>query len=330
MIKISIIIPIFNTGDYLHKCIKSILSQNLTNFELILVDDGSRDSSGEICDEYARNDSRVKVIHKKNEGVSIARNAGIKMAQGEYIGFVDSDDWIESDMYDKLYNLALSKKADIVMCDAVTKYDDKADEPDTIMQLSKDVLLKKEDIYPKLLCEMAGSACRCIYKREILVDNNIIFPAGILFSEDRIFNILAIGYAKSSYYTKNPFYNRYMRKGSAVNKYYKNMIELVLIARTGIIKALDKAWNGDEKYKKAYENQTLSLSYAAINNEFYKDAIGTFIEKYQNIKKICNKEEVRNAISILNKNDLRSKLILKKRVLMLCIIAKVLNVKYRR
>ena len=330
MIQVSIIIPIYNTGKYLHRCIKSILSQTLTGFELILVDDGSVDESGKICDEYARQDDRIKVIHKKNEGVSIARNTGINIAQGEYIGFIDSDDWIEPDMHEKLYHLALEKQCDIVMCDAVTKYDDKSDEPDTITRLPNDILLKKQDIYPELLCEFAGSACRCIYKREIIKSNNIIFPPNIPFSEDRIFNILAMGYADKIYYTKTPFYNRYIRKGSAVNKYYNDMIDLILDTRIAIMNCIDRAWNGDGEYKKAYENQTLGLVFAAINNEFFKDAKGTLIQKYNNVKRICNKEEIRGVISILRKNDLRSWLILKKRVFLLCLIAIVLNIKHGR
>jgi len=330
MLKLSIIIPIYNTGKYLHKCIKSILSQKLTDFELILVDDGSADESGAICDEYANSDNRVKVIHKINEGVSITRNTGIAIAQGEYIGFVDSDDWIEPDMYFEMYKLAIEKNTDIVMCDAVTKYDNKPDEPDTITQLKDDILLKKENITPKLLCEIAGSACRCIYKRELLVGNNVNFPEKILFSEDRIFNILSMGYANSIYYTKTPFYNRYIRKGSAVNKYYKDMIEHVMNARSGIMSAIDKAWNGADIYKTEYERQTVGLSFSAINNEFYKEAKGTFRDKYHNIKKICNREEVRKAIWLLKLKDIRSRLILKKCALILCVIAVLANKKHKK
>lgn len=330
MTKLSIIVPIYNTGIYLHKCIKSILSQKLTDFELILVDDGSKDESGAICDEYANLDKRVKVIHKKNEGVSIARNTGISVAEGEYIGFVDSDDWIEADMYETLYNLATSKECDIVMCDTVTKYDDMPDEEDTITQLSGGDLLYKKEVYPELLCEIAGGACRCIYKKELLKNGGIIFPPNIPFSEDRIFNILAMGNADKIYYTKTPFYNRYVRKGSAVNKYYNDMIELVLITKVAIMNAIDTAWNGDAEYKKAYEDQTLNLVFVAINNEFLKDSKGTVIQKYKNIKKICNKAEVRSAIEMLHKRDLRYKLILKKRVFLLCIIAIMLNKKYGR
>ena len=330
MTKLSIIIPVYNTGIYLHKCIKSILSQKMTDFELILIDDGSKDDSGAICDEYAREDSRVKVIHKENEGVSIARNTGISMAEGEYIGFVDSDDWIETDMYQTLCNLAISKECDIVMCDTVTKHDDKPDEEDTIIRLSGGNLLYKKDIYPELLREIAGGACRCIYKNELLKNNSIIFPPNIPFSEDRIFNILAMGHANKIYYTKAPFYNRYVRKGSAVNRYYNDMIELILVTRKAIMNAINVAWKGDEKYKNAYEDQTLNLVFTAINNEFYKDAKGTFAEKYNNIKKICNKDEVRNAIRVLGKNDLRAKLIMKRKTLLLCLIAMVLNKKHRR
>ena len=100
--KISIIVPVYNVEKYIHKCINSILDQSLTEFELILVDDGSPDRSGEICDEYSKKDNRIKVIHKSNGGVSSARNIGIDKACGEYIGFVDPDDYIDVNMYERL------------------------------------------------------------------------------------------------------------------------------------------------------------------------------------------------------------------------------------
>lgn len=93
--KISVIVPVYNAEKYLHRCIDSILNQTFPDFELLLIDDGSKDQSGEICDEYAKKDSRVKVFHKENGGVSSARNVGIDNAVGEYICFCDSDDWVE-------------------------------------------------------------------------------------------------------------------------------------------------------------------------------------------------------------------------------------------
>lgn len=114
--KISIVVPVYNVEKYLSECIESILNQTFKDFELILVDDGSKDSSGYICDDYARKDSRINVIHKKNGGLSDARNVGIKASKGEYLGFVDSDDCIEREMFQKLYEAIEKYEADISIC----------------------------------------------------------------------------------------------------------------------------------------------------------------------------------------------------------------------
>lgn len=116
MAKISIIVPVYKVEEYLPRCIDSILVQTFSDFELILVDDGSPDNCGKICDEYAKNDDRIVVIHKDNGGLSDARNAGINVATGEYIGFVDSDDWIDPNMYCVLYENAINNRADISEC----------------------------------------------------------------------------------------------------------------------------------------------------------------------------------------------------------------------
>lgn len=113
---ISVIIPVYKVEPYLKKCIESVIRQTYTNLQIILVDDGSPDNCGKICDEYALKDNRIKVIHKKNGGLSEARNIGINEANGEYIGFVDSDDYIEETMYEDLYNLIQAYKSDISIC----------------------------------------------------------------------------------------------------------------------------------------------------------------------------------------------------------------------
>ena len=114
MHKISVIVPVYNTAEYLPKCIDSIINQTYKNTEIILVNDGSTDNSGQICDEYAKKDSRIVVVHQKNGGPNTARKKGIKKSTGDYIGFVDSDDWIDSDRYENMLNLALKTDADIV------------------------------------------------------------------------------------------------------------------------------------------------------------------------------------------------------------------------
>ncbi len=115
--KISVIIPVYNVENYLRECVDSVLNQTFSDYEIILVDDGSTDISGKICDKYAVKDDRVNVIHKKNGGLSNARNVGLKKAVGEYIYFLDSDDYIKTDALEKLYNTAISEKADVVFFD---------------------------------------------------------------------------------------------------------------------------------------------------------------------------------------------------------------------
>ena len=114
--KVSIIVPVYKVEKYLRKCIDSIINQTLKDIEIILVDDGSPDNCGKICDEYAAKDTRIKVIHKENGGLSSARNAGMEVAEGEYIGFVDSDDWIETDYVGELLFCLIQSESDMAIC----------------------------------------------------------------------------------------------------------------------------------------------------------------------------------------------------------------------
>lgn len=121
MPEISVIVPVYNTEKYLDRCIRSIINQTFSDFELILVDDGSKDNSGFICDEWEKKDSRIKVIHQKNAGAGAARNAGLAIAKGNYINFVDSDDWINPEMYEILYKLLRETSATIAMTSMISK-----------------------------------------------------------------------------------------------------------------------------------------------------------------------------------------------------------------
>lgn len=121
---ISIIVPVYNVELYLKKCIETIINQTYKNLEIILVDDGSTDNSGKICDEYALKDNRIKILHIENGGPAVARNAGLDIATGEYIGFIDSDDYIELDMYETLYNAMIKTNAGLVICNWYKGYED--------------------------------------------------------------------------------------------------------------------------------------------------------------------------------------------------------------
>ena len=125
---ISIIVPVYNTEPYLPQCLDSILAQTYTDLEILLIDDGSTDRCGEICNQYAARDPRIRVFHTENRGLSAARNLGLDQAKGDYIGFVDSDDWIEPDMYEVLLQKAEETKADIVECGVYLEYPGKTEE----------------------------------------------------------------------------------------------------------------------------------------------------------------------------------------------------------
>lgn len=179
MHKVSVIVPVYKAESYLHKCIDSILQQSFRDFELILVDDGSPDASGRICDEYAKIDQRVSVVHKSNGGVSSARQKGLNMAKGDYVIFVDSDDWVEPDYLSELYNKALRESADMVICDFYEIEQGEKNRVDCSFEfVSSDELVKS------LFC---GFRCFCMNKlvrRSAFTDNSIEFPLDISIGED--------------------------------------------------------------------------------------------------------------------------------------------------
>ena len=222
--KISIIIPVYNTGKYLNRCIDSIICQTYKDLDIIIVDDGSLSETSDICDSIAEADSRIRVFHKQNEGVSVARNYGLSYAKGDYVGFVDSDDWIAPNMYERLLVQLTQNKVDIVYCDALTIWDNGNELLDTFENILQSQNLKRSDITPPMLFEMAGSVCRGLYRRDVL--ENLHFPVGLKFSEDRFFNLQALSKCDSIYYLKEAFYYRYMRADSCANSFHYDAVRV--------------------------------------------------------------------------------------------------------
>lgn len=185
MPELSIIVPIYNMEKYLEKCVSSILEQTFTNFELILVNDGSTDRSEEICRAFRENDHRVKVISKNNGGVADARNAGIRQAKGSYLGFVDGDDWVEADMFEQLMNICKKYEADISAClvNAVT-YDSYKRKP--AVEPKVDVYDSHTAIRKLYEGELPSgfSVCNKIFKRNLF--DNLEFPKGRIYEDAAI------------------------------------------------------------------------------------------------------------------------------------------------
>ena len=329
--KISIIVPVYNSSPYLRSCIDSILKQSLSDWELLLVNDGSTDDSGEICDEYAGRYPAIRVIHKENAGVSAARNTGLAEATGEYIGFVDSDDTIRPEMYEEMYKVAILNHSEIVMCDAITVFPDGRTEPDTITQLPKSCALERKDWTPMLLKEMAGSACRCIYQRALVEKHQVSFPTSLKFSEDRIFNLYLMGYAAKLFYIKKGFYNRLVWEGSAVHRFHQDYYTHIKKAAQATRQAIEIVWSIDNKdYEKIYLDQFIGASIAAINNYCYSSSDFTWKQQRNMIELICADIELQKAIAVSNAAGLRERLISRRCVTMLFLLAKIANFKHRR
>lgn len=214
--KISVIVPVYNCEAYLPACLDSIVGQTVSDLEIILIDDGSSDSSGAICDNYAEKDARFRVIHQKNQGVSAARNAGLDIALGEFIAFVDSDDTLEPDMYETLVNLAAEHHADIVHCGYKKVHFDGS----TKDVLGSGVILVQDGIKA---CEcilagrhFTGSPCTKLYRKELL--HEIRFDQHLKINEDVLLNIQVFLRAKKLVFRDVPKYLYYERAQSATRQ----------------------------------------------------------------------------------------------------------------
>lgn len=204
MPKISVIVPVYNTDKYLHKCVDSILNQTFTDFELLLINDGSKDCSGEICDEYAQKDSRVRVFHKANGGVSSARNLGLDNAIGEYILFIDGDDWIEQTMCEELYNKAVKENAEIVYSDFKMIFEDNEEYYPTAKYSPDKIGVVKNFISSVWTCLVI-----MIAKRELYLVNNLKSPTHLSYCEDFWLSVRLFHYSKKIAKINKAFYNYY-------------------------------------------------------------------------------------------------------------------------
>ena len=179
MPRLSVIVPVYKVEKYIHKCIDSILNQTFTDFELILVDDGSPDNCGKICDEYAKRDARIRVIHKENGGLSDARNFGIDAAKGEIIGFVDSDDIIDANMYGDMIRYMDEHDLDVVCADTyVVRNDKKKFNP----RYKKDMIFEGQNAVKEILDgTLDNAAWNKIYKRKVI--GNVRYPKGRIYED---------------------------------------------------------------------------------------------------------------------------------------------------
>ncbi|HSV87901.1 MAG TPA: glycosyltransferase [Bacteroidales bacterium] len=223
--KISIIVPVYNVEAYLHQCIESLIGQTYKNIEIILVNDGSTDSSGEICDSFAKQDQRIIVIHKKNEGVGLARNIGISNASGDYVSFVDADDWVVPCLYENCITSTPPRQFDIIQ---YGYYKINKDNVRTGQNAPPSIVIDNLQLNRGLLVQILKSGAGLavwdkIINRNLIVENNVWFD-NKKRGQDFTFVITLFGYAKSLASIAKPLYNYRVLYGSK-NKFDHDIIK---------------------------------------------------------------------------------------------------------
>jgi len=278
--KISIIVPVYNVEKYVEKCIDSILNQTFKEFELILVDDGSTDSSGCICDKYKDKDNRIIVIHKENGGLSSARNTGIKIAKGDFIGFVDSDDYIAENMYKKLYDLCIDNNCEISVC----KFGEEVDgeiintkEYESLKIMDNEEGMK--ELFKGILYRF--SSCNKLFKREVFKD--IIFPKGRIH-EDLSTTYRLFANANKIAYINYAGYIYVKRSDSILTSSYS---EKRLDAFIGWSEILDFI---NEKYPMLKDTVYACYTYACIDHMNYI------------LNQVQHKDEKKELLSVIRRN----------------------------
>ena len=305
-IKISVIVPVYNAEKYLSDCIDSILNQTLKEIELILINDGSTDNSLQICREKASKDSRVKIINKKNEGQGYARNIGIDRAKGEFITFVDSDDYIDKEAYEKMYELCKKYHADYCITPFSIKNNIKKD---------KIKIYEGKEIRNKILIDLLGnypqnsigsvigpSVCTKLFNSKIIKDNKIKFISERQYSsEDNIFNInyilfsnKVIMYNKNFYHYRNvdnSFSHRYR------NEYLKKINNMYIYIKDNLFKE-----KMNDREKLCLNNNIMCQYIVCITQEITMVKQTNIIAKLKRIKKICNNDIVQEVSKQCNPN----------------------------
>jgi len=287
---VTIIIPVYNLEKYLNRCIESLINQTLKSIEIIFVDDGSTDRSHEILKDYAIADPRIRIIKKKNEGQGIARNIGINMARGEYIGFVDGDDWVEAKMYEQMYAIAKKNDLDIQICSVkILNPDGKPSkvECDYNKHIGKKfkedtIVFHRHDIADEIF-KMSRFAWNKIYKRSFLIRNQVFFSSNRYY-QDNLFFFIAFFMAERISITRSQFYNYlFQREESTSSKKYK---PLALCEVNQEIKKYIDTNNVEEEFAQRFDAYTIrrcASYYYRIDKSYRKQFFDMMKFEFQQI-----------------------------------------------
>jgi glycosyltransferase involved in cell wall biosynthesis len=305
--KVSIIVPVYNVEEYLTRCVESIKKQTLTDIEIILVDDGATDSSGKMCDELALTDKRIKVIHKQNGGLTSAWKAGVAEASGEYVGFVDSDDWVDLDMFETLYEKASTTDSDLTICGLVYEFEDGLTNTKTESSKLVGKVYERTDIeteiYPYLLSDGSffGRAIQParvtkLYKRQIILDNVKYCSNSVSIGEDLQLTFPVLCDAKRVCMIEDYYpYHYWINQKSMTGKHDVNYVGKIAETMNQLLNI--SVQKNVYDFSTQITNDFLCLAILGIKSEImknYKAGFGTVI---RNLKRIFKMPEVREAIA---------------------------------
>lgn len=296
---ISVIVPVYNVEDYLLRCVNSIQNQTYNNLEIILVDDESPDKCPEICDDLAREDPRIKVIHKKNGGLGFARNSGLEIVTGDYVTFIDSDDWIDETHIENLYNAIAFHNADLVIGGHTAVYAN--DDVVLYPTLLEEKLYEADEIKEQILLPLVGpdldykndlqvnaSSCMNLYKMQVIRENNIKFISErFAVSEDLYFNIDFLYNAKFVVATDNVGYFYFENQNSISRKFDKEFLEKIVNYFNYVNEQLDRYHLLDNSKFRVYRTYLMRVRVAIrqiiVSNMKFRD-------KIREIKKFLNND----------------------------------------
>lgn len=300
---ISVIIPVYNVEAYLEECIESLRNQSLKEIEMIFINDGSRDNSLSILEKYKKIDKRIKIINQTNSGPSNARNRGLQIAKGEYISFIDSDDWIDLEMFKEMYDNAKTNNSDVVICDMKMIGEDN-ELYIKGMQDNRKIFNKKEIreiIYTSLLSNSQfNSMANKIYRKEIIKNNNIKLDSKIFYAEDWLLNMEFFKYCTKVTYINKCFY--FYRRGheSSSSGYKDDTFEKVGLWIYRKRKQYAKKLDLDPYLATA---DLFKVAIHCIISEFRRDGL-KFSEKLNHSKAIINCKEVREITTYMIKDTM--------------------------
>ncbi len=309
IVKVSIIVPVYKVPEeYLRKCIESLTAQTLKDIEIILVDDGSPDNCGKICDEYASKDERIKVIHKENGGLSAARNTGFENAEGEYITFVDGDDWIDAEMCKVMYDKATEENVDLVICGISKDYGKERIPYEYLLQEGKvyrDADCKQLQVQLLMYNANMGAAYAKLIKRSVLSTYNILHdPVLSQGAEALEFNIRFFEHLKSAAFVKKHFYHYIYNDNSISSSHNEKNHELVVKCFEKIFKLIQKSDNKDQLIHWFYNRLLYVIITTAISGYFHPNNDESFNIKKTKYMKYLKQPIIANALKYKNRAGL--------------------------